>query len=89
MDAVCNYYQVESKHIFGRKRNRPYVRPRQIVAYIAKNNIPNITYKDIGRYLGNRDHSTMINSVKSIDDELSYRLKFRTEVNEIKAMLSL
>jgi chromosomal replication initiator protein len=89
MDAVCNYYQVESKYIFGRKRNRPYVRPRQIVAYIAKYNIPNITYKDIGRYLGNRDHSTMINSVKSVNDELSYRIKFKKEINEIKAMLSL
>ena len=89
MDAVCNYYQVESRHIFGIKRNRPYVRPRQIVCYIAKYNIPDITLKEIGRYLGNRDHSTVIHSVRSVEDEMSYNKRFETEINEIRGMLNL
>jgi chromosomal replication initiator protein len=89
MSAVCNYYQVESRHLFGIKRNRPYVRPRQIVCYIAKYNIPDITLKEIGRYLGNRDHSTVIHSVRSVEDEMSYNKRFETEINEIKGMLNL
>jgi chromosomal replication initiator protein len=89
MNAVCNYYQVESRHLFGIKRNRPYVRPRQIVCYIAKYNIPDITLKEIGRYLGNRDHSTVIHSVRSVEDEMSYNKRFSDEINEIRGMLNL
>tara|TARA_R110001632_G_scaffold44827_2_gene113823 strand:+ start:2845 stop:3252 length:408 start_codon:yes stop_codon:yes gene_type:complete len=89
MSAVCSYYQVESRHIFGIKRNRPYVRPRQILCYIAKYNIPDITLKEIGRYLGNRDHSTVIHSVRSVEDEMSYNKRFETEINDIKGMLNL
>ena len=89
MNAVCNYYQVESRHLFGIKRNRPYVRPRQIVCYIAKYNIPHITLKEIGRYLGNRDHSTVIHSVRSVEDEMSYNQSFSDEINAIKGMLNL
>ncbi len=89
MSSVCNYYQVSERDVLGQRRFRPYVRPRQIVCYIAKYNIPHITLKDIGRYLGNRDHSTVIHAVRSVEDEMSYNQKFSDEINEIKGTLNL
>ena len=86
MTAVCNYYKVESRHIFSKKRDRPYARPRQIICYIAKFHIPDVTMKGIGRYLG-RDHSTVIHSVRSVADEMSYNKRFEMEVNEIIEIL--
>jgi chromosomal replication initiation ATPase DnaA len=89
MSSVCNYYQVPARDIFGTRRYRHYVRPRQIVCYIAKLHIPDITLKEIGKYLGNRDHSTVIHSVRSVEDEMSYNKRFEKEVNEIKLMLNI
>lgn len=87
MAAVSNYYEVESRHIFSKKRNRPYVRARQVICYIAKFYVPDVTLKGIGRYLGNRDHSTVIHSVRSVLDEMSYNKRFDREINEIIGML--
>ena len=87
MTAVCNYYKIESRHIFSKKRDRPYARPRQVICYIAKFHIPDVTLKGIGRYLGNRDHSTVIHSVRSVSDEMSYNKRFEREVNEIIEIL--
>lgn len=86
MNALCMFYDVESKYIFGKKRDRPYARPRQVLCYIAKNHIPDITLKEIGRFLG-RDHSTVIHSVRSVENEMSYNQKFADEINKIKEML--
>ena len=89
MDAVSLFYEVDTKHIFSTKRNRPYSRPRQIICYIAKFHIPEITLKDIGRYLGNRDHSTIIHAVQSVSDELSYSKSLQSDVNQILNTLKL
>ena len=87
MNALCMFYDVESKYIFGKKRDRPYARPRQVLCYIAKNHIPDITLKEIGQFLGNRDHSTVIHSVRSVENEMSYNQNFAAEINQIKEML--
>ena len=87
MNALCMFYDVESKYIFGKKRDRRYARPRQMLCYIAKNHIPDITLKEIGRYIGNRDHSTVIYAVRSVENEISYNKKFAAEINQIKEML--
>ena len=87
MNALCMFYDVESKYIFGKKRDRRYTRPRQMLCYIAKNHIPDITLKEIGRFVGGRDHSTVIHSVRSVENEMSYNQKFADEINQIKEML--
>jgi chromosomal replication initiator protein len=87
MNALCMFYDVESQYIIGKKRDRRYARPRQMLCYIAKNHIPDITLKEIGRYIGNRDHSTVIHSVRSVENEMSYNQKFADEINQIKEML--
>tara|TARA_R110001606_G_scaffold311765_1_gene458588 strand:+ start:567 stop:974 length:408 start_codon:yes stop_codon:yes gene_type:complete len=88
-EAVCNYYKVSESDVFGNRRFRNIVVPRQVICYIARFNISGLSLKDIGLYLGKRDHTTVISSIKRVEDEISYNYKFKDEINEIKGMLNL
>ena len=88
-EAVCNYYKVSERDIFGKRRFRNIVVPRQVICYIARFHISGLSLKDIGLYLGNRDHTTVINSIKRVEDEISYNYRFKDEINEIKSNLGI
>ncbi len=52
----------------SRARNRELVMVRQAFAYVAKIRLDS-TLKSIGQCLGNRDHSTIIHSIRAFDDQ--------------------
>lgn len=88
-NAVSRFYDVDVEHIFGVRQFRSYVVCRQVICYIAKNNMAGFTLKKTGSYLGNRDHSTVIHSVQSCRNEMSYNKKFNREIEEITELLKL
>jgi len=53
-------------------RKKPYVLARAVYAY-SMYKFTDITLVEIGKHLGNRDHSTVIHSIKKIEDMLQYR----------------
>lgn len=52
--------------ITGKARFRHIIRARAIVAKVLRDN--GLSYPQIGRRLGNRDHSTVINAIQLFDD---------------------
>ena len=72
---VCKFFKISKNEMLSPRRSRYLVRPRQTAIYLAKM----LTYKslpDIGRDFSNRDHTTVIHSVKTIE-------KLRKEDNEL------
>ena len=76
-NIVCEYFGVSLLDVCGPKRNREFVYARDIAIYLCRNLIKDITQEKIGEFF-NRDHSTIINSCKKIED----RLKNDKELNE-------
>lgn len=89
MIAVCKYYGVDRDDVIGKRRHRHITQPRHIVCYIAKFYIPSLSLENIGKYLGGRDHSTVIHGASSIMDDMSYNKTLRMEVNEIIESLKI
>lgn len=54
-----------SNDIFSRRRERRLVRVRQMVMYLSKQLTPH-SYPEIGRYMGGRDHTTVLHAAKII-----------------------
>ena len=77
---VCNNYKISKIEMLSPRRSRYLVRPRQIAMYLAKN-LTSKSLPDIGREFSNRDHTTVIHSVKIInklkltDNDLSKNLE--------------
>jgi chromosomal replication initiator protein len=61
-------------------------RPRQIAMYLAKK-LTTRSLPEIGRKFANRDHTTVIHAVKTIDKLLKNDEQMRKNVEEIKSIV--
>ncbi len=83
---VADYYGVEVSSINTRSRKREVVQVRQVAMYLAKKYLDMSTSK-IGRYIGNRDHATVVHACKTITNLSETDKQFRNELNEIELSL--
>ena len=64
--VVANRFGVPIKEMIGRGRRAEVVLPRQIIAYLARELTP-CSLPEIGRKLGDRDHTTVLHAVRKIE----------------------
>ena len=83
--AVCEYFGISMLDVCGVKRNREFVYARDISIYLCRTLIKEITQAKIGEFF-NRDHSTIINSCKKIEDRLNEK-ELSDNINNIKEKL--
>lgn len=86
MRGICLYYNLKSSEITGPKRDKPLAVPRQILMYLLRTDL-NVSFQDIGRFLGNRDHSTIIHGVDKITKLLSIDEDLRVDIAGIRKQL--
>ena len=63
---VCKFFKISKNEMLSSRRSRYLVRPRQTAIYLAKL-LTSKSLPEIGRTFSNRDHTTVIHSVKTID----------------------
>ena len=69
IQTVAEHYGITRADIAGNKRNNEIVIPRQIAMYLCRK-MTDASLKSIGALLGKRDHTTIINGQKKIEEEL-------------------
>ena len=72
---VCKFFKISKNEMLSSRRSRYLVRPRQTAIYLTKM-LTSKSLPEIGRSFSNRDHTTVIHSVKTIE-------KLRKEDNEL------
>ena len=76
---VCKFFKISKNEMLSARRSRYLVRPRQTAIYLAKI-LTSKSLPEIGRAFSNRDHTTVIHSVKTIerlrkaDNDLNYNI---------------
>ena len=73
--VVCKFFKISKNEMLSPRRSRYLVRPRQTAIYLAKL-LTSKSLPEIGRAFSNRDHTTVIHSVKTIE-------KLKKEDNEL------
>jgi len=61
--VVCKYFKISKNEMLSSRRSRYLVRPRQTAIYLTKI-LTTKSLPEIGREFSNRDHTTIIHSVK-------------------------
>ncbi len=72
---VCKFFKISKNEMLSPRRSRYLVRPRQTAIYLSKM-LTSKSLPEIGRAFSNRDHTTVIHSVKTIEN-------LRKEDNEL------
>jgi chromosomal replication initiator protein len=62
-DAVCDTFSVSRDELLSANRSARLVWPRQVAMYLARENT-DLTFPDIARRFGGRNHTTVMHAVK-------------------------
>jgi chromosomal replication initiator protein len=80
---VCKYFKISKNEMLSARRSRYLVRPRQTAIYLAKI-LTSKSLPEIGREFSNRDHTTIIHSVKTIEKLKSSDTDLNNSIDNIK-----
>ncbi len=85
---VCEYFNIPDDLIRAKTRKQEVVNARQIAMYLVKE-MTNSSLKTIGLHFGGRDHSTVIHSCQSVEEQLKVNQRFRDTVVQIKRKIEM
>ena len=81
--TVASFFQISMQDLLSPRRSRSLARPRQIAMYLAKK-LTTKSLPDIGRQFNNRDHTTVIHAVKTIENLIINDQSFKKSVEDLK-----
>ncbi len=85
-NVTSNFYSISLEEMLSQRRSRPLARPRQIAMYLAKK-LTTRSLPEIGRKFSNRDHTTVIHAVKTIEKLSLNNEEIKKNVEEIKSII--
>ena len=80
---VCKFFKISKNEMLSSRRSRYLVRPRQTAIYLTKI-LTSKSLPEIGREFSNRDHTTIIHSVKTIEKLKENDAEMVENINKLK-----
>jgi chromosomal replication initiator protein len=77
---VSDYYQLKHGELKSRNNSKSIAMPRQIAMYLCKS-LTNASLPEIGKSFGGKHHSTVIHSIRKIEDLRKRDRDFNTLIN--------
>ena len=81
--TVCKFFKISKNEMLSSRRSRYLVRPRQTAIYLTKI-LTSKSLPEIGREFSNRDHTTIIHSVKTIEKIKEKDPDMTNNINKLK-----
>jgi chromosomal replication initiator protein len=77
---VADYYNLKLVELKSRNNSKSVAMPRQIAMYMCKS-LTNASLPEIGRSFGGKHHSTVIHSIRKVDDLRKKDSVFNTQIH--------
>jgi chromosomal replication initiator protein len=85
--AVAHYFGLKPSQLKSKNNSRPIAVPRQIAMYVCKQLTPQ-SLPQIGKDFGGKHHTTVLHSIRKIEDLRKRDPEILTAVNKIMGSLS-
>lgn len=69
VDIVAEHYNITAAEIYSKDKSRNISYPRQVIMYLCRK-LTDLSVTDIGKSLGNRDHSTVLHGCDKISKDI-------------------
>ncbi len=86
VNAVAAHYGVKPRELSSKSRKQAVALARQVAMYLCEK-YTGLSKSDIGRRIGNRDHSTVLYSCRQVERRVSQDKKFRHEIETIESKI--
>lgn len=87
LSVVAEHFGISTADILSQKKNKDIAYPRQIAMYLCCN-MTNDSLQQIGKIIGDRDHSTVIHGRDKIIEDINKNDKVRQDINILKKKLT-
>lgn len=82
IEETAKYYNLTADDLKGQSRTRNIVNARQISMYIIRK-LTNFPLADIGDIFQGRDHTTVLSSIRKVEDSIKDNIEFSKTVKDI------
>lgn len=87
ISQVCKFYSIDEVLLRGTQKNKGTAEARQIAMYLIRS-MTNLPVVEIGKVFDNRDHSTVLYSLKQVEKQMKKDPSFAETVKEIKTNIN-
>lgn len=87
IDETAKYYSLTSDDLRGQRRTRNTALARQISMYLIRK-ITNLSLKDIGDLYEGRDHTTVLSSIRRVEENMKSSTAFSQIIKDITANIN-
>jgi chromosomal replication initiator protein len=85
-DLVARRWSVRSEALSSKRRTKDLTVPRQVAMYLIKETL-GVPLVQIGTLFGGRDHSTVIHSIRKVEEDMQEDEHFKNEVDAVRTEL--
>ncbi|TVR03662.1 MAG: chromosomal replication initiator protein DnaA [Deltaproteobacteria bacterium] len=86
--CTAEIFGITPRDITGRRRTARVAVPRKVAMFLARKHT-HISYPELGRFFGNRDHTTVLSACRSIDEKLASDSGLTQRIDAIERRLGL
>jgi chromosomal replication initiator protein len=79
---VADYYQMKMVDLKSRNNSKSVAMPRQVAMYLCKS-LTNASLPEIGKSFGGKHHSTVIHSIKKVEEMRGKDAVFNNQINSL------
>lgn len=87
ISIVSEHFSVTPADLAGNKRSKNIVVPRQIAMYLCRE-LLDTSLKEIGKNLGDRDHTTVMHGIEKIEAELQSNKDIEKQIDILKKKIN-
>lgn len=83
---ICTYFHIKLPDIRSQNRSQNIVLIRNLAIYLARKDLK-MSLTEIGQHFGNRSHSTILNSLKNIEKQLTKNKEINRKLKYLRSFI--
>jgi chromosomal replication initiator protein len=84
--VVASFYNIKISDLKVKRKYKGYVIPRQIAMYFSRK-LTNASLVEIGEKFGGKDHSTVLHSIKKVEERVSQDPSFKEMIENLNSRI--
>ena len=88
VNIVADHFNLTPQEIYSKNRSSKIAYPRQIAMYMCRKYL-DMSLTDIGKLIGDKDHTTVMHAVKRIEEDLKTSQSLQTALDVLLKKLNL
>jgi chromosomal replication initiator protein len=84
--VVSTFYNIKISDLKVKRKYKAYVIPRQVAMYLSRK-LTNASLLEIGEKFGGKDHSTVLHSIKKVEERMSTETSFKEMIENLHSRI--